>query len=267
MAYEPGRPTYFARPDTGAFMDLNTVPESVIDELMGLFGGQAPILERKGYLQGERQKVEEQQKAEQMKKDLLQEEVAKRTNANLRGELENIFGGVQQSGIDAIKRNAATDRSKLLQEEAAMGRLRSPAAIGTVSKFDEGTGNQISDLVGRVAAQKGAGMLDVSKAIEAMLQNERQGVRSERMFGQELGLKRDSLLNSISQAGEDRAFDRYKFDRGAAIRRDELEPEEWEKQLGRINNTIDTSFKYPQKNLETFKMAGDSAKSLKDIFA
>jgi hypothetical protein len=238
--YDEKQAVLFALPDTGAVVNVNTLPEAVIDQLIQKYGVQGPLVGRKQYFEAQNKAKADQRTQEQMTEARIQEEAGKRTNASLQGQLESIFGGVEQAATGKINDQYAQMRAKQVAEEGALGRLTSPNSIIPLSQIDRSQGMALSDAIGQIQAQKAAGQLDVSKAIEQMLQSQRALDQNNSQFGQTLGFSRDKLQSDINQAAEDRGLTRSVEDARLRQKRDLSEPDEWAKQLDRINGVTNT---------------------------
>lgn len=138
--------------------------------------------------------------------ELIQQEVAKRQQAELQNRLDQLYSRAQESGTRGINEQFLPIRSRAVAEEAALGRLRSPVSTETLGRIDQQQGLALSQLVGQLAGQKASGQLDVSKTIENLLAGDREGERRARQFGQELDFRRLGLENSIAQSNADRAL-------------------------------------------------------------
>ena len=208
----------YTLPDTGATIDLKTVPEVVIDDLMRKYGGQPPLIARKTEL--EQARVRKQTEEERM-----QQEIAKTTDDELQRRMDQIFGAVETAGTQKIDEMAAGNRRRAVAEEAALGRLGSNAAFAPgsrISQVDTGRNNAMTQLFGNIATQKASGQLDVAKTIRDILSK-------EKMFGQEINFNRDKLLAQINENAEDRGLKRSLFDSESRINREANDLDIWDK--------------------------------------
>lgn len=182
--------------------------------------------------------------------NIVQQEVAKRTNANLQQQLDDIFGGVTQSTTNQINDQYAQQRGKQVAEEAAMGRLTSPNSIIPLSQTDRSQGLALSDAIGKIQAQKASGQLDVSKAIENILAN-------RDINNQDTQYKRDALLAGINNSAEDRGASLAADDAKLRTQRD-LAGDEQNDPLNRLNKVTNS--------VSDLATAAGGSKGLKDIF-
>lgn len=121
----------------------------------------------------EKKRIEEEKnlKARNEQDALIQKEVARRTQADLAKTLDDIYSGIETSGIDSLNREYGRARSKLIDEEAALGRLKSPASIVPLSRIDEQKSNAIASLLSSIGNQKAAQKTSLTQTLEQMLQS------------------------------------------------------------------------------------------------
>ena len=151
----------------------------------------------------------------------VQEEAAKRTDANLQQSLDRIYGQAETTGAEKIRRAFIPQRQRLISEEAALGRLRSPVSIPSIARADEAESNAVNDFLGSIAGQRASGQLDFSKTIEGILAGERRAGEQAQQFGQDLTLRRQTLSQQLSEAQRDRELQREL----SSLQNDALNPE------------------------------------------
>lgn len=96
-------------------------------------------------------------------------------------QYNQLFGQYTDQAVNRLNRQTAPQRSRLVSEEAAMGRLDSPASRYSLNRFDEGANNNLTDLLGQLAGQQAGGTIDYTK------------------FAQNLGLARDKENDDRNQ--------------------------------------------------------------------
>ena len=215
-------------PNRGGTIDVDTVPEGVIDQLIAQEGGQPPLLARKAQLEGARA-------GQGSEEERIKQEVAKATDADLQKRLDSIFGAAEQAGTQKLDDQFATERRRAIAEESALGRGRSNAMFAPssrVSQIDTRRDNAMSQLFGNLAGSRATGQLDVAKTIQDILSK-------EKMFGKSIQFDRDKLLAGINENAENRGMSRLFQDQNLRQQRDLSAPEEWEKQLGRVKGITD----------------------------
>lgn len=223
----------------GGYRSLNTLTEQEVDDLLNNpkfnDGGTAyrAVVKKKEQLNQSKIDAQERQKSEQEalrregeEKRLsdfnlsVQEEAQKRSGAELAKRLDEIFGKVETAGVERIDRQFIPARRKLVAEEAALGRLRSPISIESVGRLDEQRNMALSQLIGNIASQRASGELDVSKTIEGLLSGERDAERRGREFQQDLGFRKQGLSDQIRLARDKLSQDRELTYAGFGANRD-----------------------------------------------
>lgn len=102
---------------------------------------------------------------------------------------KQISANYDQAGqglVSSIQHATAPGRSKVIAEEAALGRIGSPVSIPTLSKYDEQTQNAIGSGLTQLKANQASGGVDLAKTIEGILQSERDARTQSQQFGQTL---------------------------------------------------------------------------------
>ncbi|HEY4528030.1 MAG TPA: hypothetical protein VJL09_03240, partial [Candidatus Paceibacterota bacterium] len=103
-----------------------------------------------------------------------------------------IYDQIRRAGEQKIGDQFADARKKAVAEEAALGRLRSPVSIGTLSKIDQGKQNALGQFYANLGAQQAAQQFDLAKALESIQIGERRAGEQVNQFGQTLGFQRES---------------------------------------------------------------------------
>jgi len=128
----------------------------------------------------------------------LEKEIASR-NSGLSARLDDLFNRATNTVSGRINREFNDQRGRAIEEEAALGRLRSPVSIPTIARIDENRNRSLSDAFGQLAGQRASGEMDLSKTIEGILAGERRAKEQGNQFNQELGLRRDMLKDQRNQ--------------------------------------------------------------------
>ncbi len=121
-------------------------------------------------------------------------EVNKRTQSGLAQKLDELYGNALNTGYGQIDQNAVAGRQKLVAEEAALGRLSSPASIVPISNYDAQTQRSKDALLGSISTAKAGGQLDIAKTIEGITQQNRGLAQNQNQFEQNLGLEKQKNL-------------------------------------------------------------------------
>lgn len=136
----------------------------------------------------------------------VQEEATKRANAALQKRLNEIFGRIEESGLGRIRKQFIKPRQEAIAEEAAIGRLRSPLSIITLSKLPEQQLAAESEFIGKLAGERASGEFDMAKLIETILQSERRAKEEASQFGESLRFRREQSEAEIAEQQADRAL-------------------------------------------------------------
>ena len=236
QVYDDKESVLFTIPQTGATVNVNSLPENVVDELIRTAGAQPPLLARKAHLEQQRVNTQAQAKTTE---EQIQAEALKRSEADLNSKLDSIFKAQGDYGTQQIEDKFAPQRSRVASELAASGNLGSGVGQASLQEVDRQKGNAMGQLFAGLGSQRAAGQMDFAKTIESILAGERRAKEAGDQFGQSLQFGRDKLLAGINESNESRGLDRYSLDAQLRQRRDMAEPEEWAKQMGRINGIFD----------------------------
>jgi hypothetical protein len=110
-------------------------------------------------------------------------------------KLDSLYRDVEASGTESLDREFAKSRSQAIDEEAVLGRLRSPvsAAAGSpMGQIDDRKAQSLSSFIGELRRSRAGDEVDVAKTLEGLKQNESQ-------FGRTLGLERRQLQETQRQ--------------------------------------------------------------------
>ncbi len=117
-------------------------------------------------------------------------------NANALADQTKLYNGYYDQaatrGIDQFRQALAPQRSNLISEEAALGRLDSPVARASLDRFDAQGNQGISSMLASLAGQQA------------------QGYQGNQQFNQTLGFDRDKLSQQMAQFNAQLGFDREK---------------------------------------------------------
>lgn len=131
-------------------------------------------------------------------------------------QLEKIYGPLQTEAIRQTREQFAPLRSRAVEEEAALGRLRSgvSAAPGSsIAQTDANEANALSAVIGNILGQKATGTLDLTK------------------FNAGLDLSKLGLLNSASQFNQNLALNKQTYADQQALQNKQLSLSE---QIGKL---------------------------------
>ena len=203
----------------GATVDVNTLPEPVIDQLIQQYGGHGPLLGRKSFLEQERMK---------QPKPKTEDELLNERMGEYQKTIGDLFGKYRESALSLFNEEQGRDRGKLIEEQIALGgSLRDPARGYGLEEHGRNKALGLSSLIGNLSGQEASGNMDLAKTIENIRTTTGENAKNRQ-------LSRDTLLAGINQDNESRGLSRYLADAQMRQQRDLAAPEEWEKQLGRI---------------------------------
>ena len=113
--------------------------------------------------------------------------------SQVQGQLDNIYNPLQESALAKVRREFAPLRTRAIEEEASLGRLRSgvSAAPGSaIQQVDANEGNALQEVIGNILQQKATGTLDLTKFGETLAAGERRAKESGQQFRETLGFNR-----------------------------------------------------------------------------
>lgn len=136
--------------------------------------------------------------------DDVQQEVQAREQSRLRTQFEELFGRLEEQGIERLRSEFAEPRRRLAESEAALGRSRSPVSRAQETRLAGQEQQALSQLIGGLTQQRIGAELGVSGRIENLLERERRAGEVGGRFQQELGFRGRSLREQITAADQDR---------------------------------------------------------------
>lgn len=122
-----------------------------------------------------------------------------------------LYDQVQNQAVAANQRAFAPLRSRAAEEEAALGRLRSPvsAAPGSaINNIDVQEGNSLSGILGNILGQKASNTLDFSKFQENLGAGERRAGEATTQFNQNLANNRSQFNRSFGAQQDQQDYER-----------------------------------------------------------
>lgn len=189
-------------------IDVNTLSEGAVDQLIQQYGGQGQLLGRKSFLQAGRELKEGTEKEAAANKDTaLKQEIERALGANI----DELYNNAADFAGSAIERQFAPTRAKAMSEEAALGRLGSPVSAYTTGRLNDAQANALGDTVRGLATQRAAGETDLAKYLQTALAGERRAGEEGDRFNQTLDLNKNQFQSKLNEAAAGRAWDREKF--------------------------------------------------------
>lgn len=206
----PGQP--------GNTIDVNSLSEPAVDELIAKYGGQGPLIGRKSYLEATRTK-------NQLDNPVLTPEQEQQARLDkTQGAADAAFGKYTDNAVNIFNREQGKQRGNTIAEQIANGRsINDPANEYAMNDFNNNYSNGLQSLLGGLGAQQANANLDLSKTIEGIRNTNSENEKSRQ-------LSRDSLTADINNATENRGLSRYLGDMQARTSRD---------QFGETNNGVD----------------------------
>lgn len=189
-------------------IDVNTLSEGAVDDLIRQYGGQGQLLGRKSFLQAGRELKEGTEKEEAINKDTaLKQEIERALGQNV----DRLYNNAADFAGSAIERQFAPTRAKAMSEEAALGRLGSPVSAYTTGRLNDAQANALGDTVRGLATQRAAGETDLAKYLQTVLAGERRAGEEGDRFNQTFDLNKNQFQSKLNEAAAGRAWDREKF--------------------------------------------------------
>lgn len=187
-------------------VDLNSISEGGVDDLMRQYGGLEQLRDRKSYLQAGRELKEGNEKEEAVNKDTaLKQEIEKALGANI----DKLYNNAADFAGSAIERQFAPTRAKAMSEEAALGRLGSPVSAYTTGRLNDAQANALGDTVRGLATQRAAGETDLAKYLQTVMAGERRAGEAGQQFQQNFDLGKNQFQAKLNELGADRESKRY----------------------------------------------------------
>lgn len=131
-------------------------------------------------------------------------------------ESNKIYDQVQTQAIDANRRAFAPLRSRAAEEEAALGRLRSPVSAApesAINQVDVNEGNSLSGIIGNILGQKASNTLDFSKFNETLGAGERRAGEATTQFNQNLANQKNQFNRTLLSSQDEMDYNRGLNDR------------------------------------------------------
>ncbi len=229
--FNPGAILYKI-PSTGAVIDLNTVPQSVITQLIA----QDPSAPQ---LIGKMQDFQKQTAASAPPPPPTPVQTYNQgideTTRGLTSQIAGNYDTALKSGLKSINSQFDTQRGKQVAEEAALGRLTSPVSIGNIAAVDNARGNAVSSFTGGLAGQQAGDLTGLAKTIAGLKTDALgQGLQNTQ-FNQNLGFQQGKLQSDINQQSEDRGLAKYLQDKNRVAQKDLAEQD--------LNNPLNVATK------------------------
>ena len=146
-----------------------------------------------------------------------QNQIGAGTNRAL-DESNKIYDMVQNQAVESNRRAFAPLRTRAAEEEAALGRLRSPVSAApesAVNNIDVQEGNSLSGIISNIMGQKASNTLDFSKFNETLGAGERRAGEAESQFARNLATNRNQFAQTLN-------FNREKQDTENTLNRKQL---------------------------------------------
>jgi hypothetical protein len=189
-------------------IDVNTVNEGGIDDLIARYGGQGQLLGRKSFLQAGRELKEGTEKEEAVNKETaLKQEIEKALGANI----DTLYNNAADFAGSAIERQFAPTRSKAMAEEAALGRLNSPVSAYTTGRLNDAQANAVGDTMRGLATQRAAGETDLAKYLQTVLAGERRAGEEGQRFQQNFDFGKNQFQSRLNDSEANRNLERELF--------------------------------------------------------
>lgn len=118
----------------------------------------------------------------------------------LSGRVKDLYDQTFNTGVDRFNRLYAAPRQQAVEEEAVLGRLRSPVSAdpnSPIGQVDTRKANSISDLAGTLSSSQASGGVDLAKTIQNLMAGERRAGEDVSKFRSDLGLRRRALDESV----------------------------------------------------------------------
>ena len=110
----------------------------------------------------------------------------------LEDKLSGIYDQIEAAAPGRIARAFIPQRQRAIEEEAVLGRLRSPVSASPdsiIQQQDKLQGEALADTIGNIMQQRATGSLDIAR----IGQGERQMAQQNEQFGRSLSLDRERL--------------------------------------------------------------------------
>lgn len=211
----------------GNTIDVNTLSEGAVDQLIARYGGQPQLIGRKNFLQSQRM----QQEATNPPVDPLQARADQ-----YRVQNEGLWNRYTDQATNKFNEEMGRKRGKLLSDEIAAGRGGSPVSNYTTGEFDRNAGMSLSSMLGDISKQQAMGQVDLSKTIE----NIRNG---QDQFNKTYDLEKNQFQAKINEGQADRLLSQDLARAKMQHDTDMNTPDDFQKWNGRVNASLDTANK------------------------
>lgn len=124
---------------------------------------------------------------------------------NSQDQIEKIYAPLEANALERTKREFAPVRARAVEEEAALGRLRSgvsAAPQSAINQADVNEGNALSNVIGNILGQKATGTLDLSKFNDTLAAGERRAQESRSQFNQNLAFNKQAYADQNELANK-----------------------------------------------------------------
>lgn len=115
----------------------------------------------------------------------------------LNDQVNTLYGQAGQNITKAYDEGFAEPRRQAISDEAALGRLRSPASIPTIAGVDTARETGKSQALAGLYGNQVNASLDIGKTVQGLLANERRAGEQVQQFGQSYGLAKNAQAESI----------------------------------------------------------------------
>lgn len=124
---------------------------------------------------------------------------------------DELYGDVEKRAIESVNRNFAPLRARAAEEEAALGRLRSPVSLApgaAIPTVDAEQGKALSDVIGRIAENRAGGAIGGAQFLESLGAGERRAGEAQNNFLRNFGLAREQLRDARDESSYNRGLQR-----------------------------------------------------------
>jgi len=143
----------------------------------------------------------------------IDEEVLARTGElesnRLNRDLSTAYDDAERTGIEAIDRDSARQRTQAIEEEASRGRLGSPvsrARGSAIPLVDENRTNAVQNFVSGLRGDRAKESVGVSKFLQDLFQKNRESLRGQSAISNQLQFNREGRVSDINQLREGNAL-------------------------------------------------------------
>lgn len=130
----------------------------------------------------------------------------------LNQQVTDLYGKAGESISNSIDAGFAEPRRQAISDEAALGRLRSPASIPNIAGVDTAREQAKGQAMAGLYGQQAGASLDIGKTVEGLLANERRAGEQVQQFGQSYGLANRKLADDLYNSDYTRGLETKKLD-------------------------------------------------------